>query len=565
MKMKKIKKTIFFRTDGHEEIGMGHLQRCHNLSQAILNTQNDTENYQVHYFIEKKSETTLQKLTGYSSYSIVTKENAAQEMSDYLDQNRLGPSILIADGYHLTKHFFSQLKKNRPSLIKLAFDDAGEKLDYAVDGFINTSITSKLFSYPNKNNILGLDFFPLRNEFQKLKIRERNRVETLLITMGGGDPYLQTERLAKIAGEFPFLKEIQLVLGPLSQPTPTLQKIIASDSRFKLFQAPQNFAELLSQADFVISAGGSTVHELLFLKIPFAALILSSDQATVLQALESSGFKGNLGNYKLSSDEEISMILESLLKTPVTLLSTQIDGQGSKRLKDKVLEIHHHYFQDKFSTEAVVTEYARSSQATDHFEKVKWGSPEGMLNAFHLGQKVINWNEVKNWLDIGSGTGDFLLEVEKKQTIASFHGLDLSPELLAVAKGRAYQTTNLHFHLQDFLYPLEKNHTTFDLVTSIGVLQKCGLPLQTAVARLAEWVKSGGQLFITTKNADWSEFKKEGFVPYSGHHWFSLLELETAFLEAGLDIVQFAGWEPRSNTIVGRNESHTVFILATRK
>lgn len=560
--MIKNKSIIFFRTDGHEEIGMGHLQRCHNLSSALIKTGE----FDVHYFIEEKTINTLEKIKGYTSYSVVSNENAASEVCTYLDQHQLAPSVLVTDGYHLKNNFYQHLKQHRPSLVKLAFDDTGEKLSFEVDGFINTSITAKFINYPSKENILGLDFFPLRGEFKDLKVKARKSMESLLITMGGGDPYVQTERLARIAAKFSFLKEIHLVLGPLTRPTSSLVSLIQSDSRFKLHQAPTNFAELLNQVDFVISAGGSTVHELLFLQVPFATLILSPDQATVLKALENAGFKGNLGQYQQSSDEVIFQKLGELLKTPTTLISKncQVDGEGITRFCHKVMQMYQMYFSDTFSTSEVVAEYQECSRAQENFEKVKWGSKEGMMNAFTLGLQTIEWDKVEHWLDIGSGTGDFLLEVEKKHVLKSFHGIDLSSELLNFAKSRKYQTGEAHFHLHDFLFPA-KELTQFDLVTSIGVLQKCGLPLKTAVARLAEWVKPGGQIFVTTKNADWEEFKKEGIVPYSGHHWFSLLELEAAFQYAGLELVQFSGWEPRSNKIVSKTAGHTVYLLAVKK
>jgi 2-polyprenyl-3-methyl-5-hydroxy-6-metoxy-1,4-benzoquinol methylase len=134
--------------------------------------------------------------------------------------------------------------------------------------------------------------------------------------------------------------------------------------------------------------------------------------------------------------------------------------------------------------------------------------------------------------------------------------------MIEYASSKNLKTKNLHFDCKNFLNIRDQFH----LVTAIGVLQKCGISLDLSICKMASLLKPHGQLFITTKNLDWSEFKRDHIHPEQGHKWFTRKELEDAFKLAQLKIIECDGFLPRQDG--GRckyDESHSIFILAKKE
>lgn len=115
--------------------------------------------------------------------------------------------------------------------------------------------------------------------------------------------------------------------------------------------------------------------------------------------------------------------------------------------------------------------------------------------------KVLSWSKVPvnvdtKILDIGCGTGDLLIEFAKKG--ASTTGIDISNEVLLKAQHKAYKekvnATLIPVKVEEMSFPAN----TFDLVTSITVLQHITdkNKFLTAIKKLVEVTKPGGHILI---------------------------------------------------------------------
>jgi SAM-dependent methyltransferase len=94
-------------------------------------------------------------------------------------------------------------------------------------------------------------------------------------------------------------------------------------------------------------------------------------------------------------------------------------------------------------------------------------------------------------LDLGCGTGELsrLLAKRADRVVA----IDLSPNSIAIAKGRSQQHTNIDFQVADILrweFPVNQ----FDAIVSISTLHH--LPLEVLLPRLQAALKPGGKLLI---------------------------------------------------------------------
>ncbi|MBW4669333.1 MAG: class I SAM-dependent methyltransferase [Cyanomargarita calcarea GSE-NOS-MK-12-04C] len=99
--------------------------------------------------------------------------------------------------------------------------------------------------------------------------------------------------------------------------------------------------------------------------------------------------------------------------------------------------------------------------------------------------------QYKTVLDIGCGTGEFsrLLANRVERVIA----IDLSPNMIEVAKQRSSQFSNIDFQVADVLqwqFPSEK----FDAVVSIATFHH--LPIESLLSSLKAALKPGGRLVI---------------------------------------------------------------------
>ncbi|MBE9052573.1 methyltransferase domain-containing protein [Nostocales cyanobacterium LEGE 11386] len=100
-------------------------------------------------------------------------------------------------------------------------------------------------------------------------------------------------------------------------------------------------------------------------------------------------------------------------------------------------------------------------------------------------------NKCKTVLDIGCGTGEFARRLAQcaDQVIA----IDLSPNMIEVAKQRSAQYTNINFQVADVLqweFPVEQ----FDAIASIATVHH--LSLEKLLPHLKAALKPGGKLII---------------------------------------------------------------------
>lgn len=563
---------IFIRVDGSGDIGLGHLMRC----RAIADSLASYPSLEIKFIISSLTERDAATLPEDCVYSLLSSDGnkkEALELGKIMSQQKV--DLLITDSYFLSDRFYVTLKAQNPVVPVIAIDDFGEKADMLLSGFISFGLSADRSLYPSnllKYSAIGPEYFPLRREF--LLARSKNGqhgkpVKRVLVTMGGSDPENQTVRIAALLKRLRSLEIIDVLLGPAYTSREEIIKITSDDNRFVLHQSPSDVALIMEKADLAITGGGTTCNELVYLGVPVAVLVLAENQERMAAAVERFGCGRSLGYFRAVSDDSLFQAIKDIINAPSSLAAMSdrgrkiIDGRGGERLAEYINNFMDEYHTDRYKTSDVLVEYESSASLSTEFEKVKWGSENGMLNRFHLAINIINWHEVEKWLDVGSGTGAFLEEVEKHFTMKRFVGLDISPSMTKFAASKVYKTKNCKFICQSFMCDLEDD---FDLVTCIGVLHKCGVSLRKAVARLSELTRPGGQIFATTKNLDWNKFKKAGYEPYPGHHWFRSAEIQNAFMEAGLAIVKMEGFEPRERYVTcSPEESHSLYILARKK
>lgn len=94
-------------------------------------------------------------------------------------------------------------------------------------------------------------------------------------------------------------------------------------------------------------------------------------------------------------------------------------------------------------------------------------------------------------LDIGCGTGEFLRLLSKR--FEKVTAIDLSPNMIQVAKQRSQQFPNIDFQVADVMQ-WEPTAEQFDVIVSIATLHH--LPVESLLPDLKAALKPGGKLII---------------------------------------------------------------------
>lgn len=215
----------------------------------------------------------------------------------------------------------------------------------------------------------------------------------------------------------------------------------------------------------------------------------------------------------------------------------------------------------KYSLSEIEAEYNLAAKHNCEFKKVKWASHEKMINRFYLAMKELSFNISSSWLDVGCGTGAFQALVGTNFPHIRSLAIDISQELINFVKTRK-DMMGVEFMLIDFMSLKDRQ---FDLITSIGVLQKTTFSVKEFFQQTYNLLAPGGRVFVDTKHINWKMFHKPNFSPEPSHQWFNLDKLIKSAQRSGLEVDRYGGFLPEEGKVVPPEDSHTIFLIARKR
>lgn len=330
--------SLGIRVDASNELGLGHLYRCHALSTDLI--------FSKIFFFSKTKELVEHSFS--NEHVIAIPENASldEEFLIFKSQQKISKiDILLFDLFIYPEGYFQKFQAlgvPTVSLHELETTNIGTTL------MINCNAFSGYHAIPpTPHQCFGPEYAILRKEILK-KPRQRNlaKVQKVLITMGGTDPGRITikvlKALQKVREDLIFLIHI----GPSFKYRDELVDFRPSlDSRFHLMENIEELSDLMAEADLAISAGGNTMYELCFLGIPTLVISQGLHQLEFANQLASEGGVMSLGLHSDVDEINIQNNFNKLLKNIKTrkVLSTNakkiVDGLGRQRILDKMLTL----------------------------------------------------------------------------------------------------------------------------------------------------------------------------------------------------------------------------------
>ena len=388
---------VYIRTDGNSKIATGHLVRCLCIAQAL-----EKLGQQVCFLVSDETSSQLLKELSHTLFDRVTfsfeikilnsavfdhlelemeeLQNLLRNTKSSFDRNKYPandivatkdtdfsqvipkPTILV-DSYYVTKDYLQALK----SVAYVAYMDDLRAFDYDVDLVINYDVIplTKEKEYKKaytkaKICLLGAQYTPLREQFQNQKVILRDKIQNVLITAGGSDPYHFSESLSSFLLEENLDIHIHIVVGKLYDNVSTLEALSKEDSRIHLHHNIKDMASLMKKCDYAVSAAGTTLYELCALGIPAISFTFADNQMIMAKTFEETGavpYAGDIRNTCVSDSTfdtnavtenvytNIIKPLKSMLQNypkrieQQQIMLQQTDGNGATKIAQAILDL----------------------------------------------------------------------------------------------------------------------------------------------------------------------------------------------------------------------------------
>ena len=371
---------IYIRTDGNSKIATGHLVRCLCIAQALESLGksacflvSDEDSFSLLKDLSASVfsgytfsfDVKILKTACYDNMELELEELAVlltsadptlttQDTSQTANSAFLKP-IFFVDSYFVTEDYFSSLNK----FAKVAYMDDLRAFDYKVDLLVNYDVIPPArekeyhLSYTNAGiSLLGAGYTPLRSQFQNQDITLRNKIENILITTGGSDPYDFTLTLSDYLLSLELDMELHVVVGRLFKNTVILEELARHYPSLHLHYNVSDMASLMKQCDYAVSAAGTTLYELCALGIPAVSISMADNQIPMSKTFAEVDVVPYMGDIRVQKNEDMYFILHKISNHLISLCEDSskahlqhnkmrrlIDGNGAIKIAEELCKL----------------------------------------------------------------------------------------------------------------------------------------------------------------------------------------------------------------------------------
>lgn len=342
---------IYFRTDGNEEIAIGHVMRCLSIaracrdlhaeicflvsdekSMAILKERFDHPNefsVQCLHSNYKDPESEL------SSLQSILKNSSSAAHQVYAP-------VLFIDSYFVTETYLSELRK----FYHVAYIDDMLLFDYPVDLIINYDMDYEPACYHKAGRkLLGAAYTPLREQFQNIFYEVRPNVQNILISTGGTDAYNVACSFLKCVPKNEC--HYHVITSRLNTHFQELMQLASIYPTIHIHENVSNMAALMCKCDLALSAGGTTLCELCAVGVPTISFVTADNQLGAVETFSAKGIIPYAGDVRSSLENVIHTVKRFLAENSASYelrkknsktMRYYIDGSGASRIAAELMQ-----------------------------------------------------------------------------------------------------------------------------------------------------------------------------------------------------------------------------------
>lgn len=350
---------IAIRVDASNEIGSGHFMRCLTLADG-LKDQGAQVCFVSRYLPEhlaailvKKNHDLIELVDGYgqesngklahSHWLSTSLETDAQECIRLLSGQSW--DWLVVDHYALDARWELALRQVVGKI--LVIDDLADRQHFAevlLDQNLYPDMAQRYAGLLSSccRALLGPSYALLRREFVEARSSTYPRtagIRKIFVFFGGSDFTNETEKsLTAIAAlNMPDVL-VDVVVGAGNSHQKSIEKFCTSIPGTRFHFQVDNMAQLMSQADLALGAGGSTTWERCALGLPALVISVADNQIAIADGGDRAGAHRHLGQSKNVSAAQLTTAIEEFTYEPGILekmsrsASALVDARGCERV-----------------------------------------------------------------------------------------------------------------------------------------------------------------------------------------------------------------------------------------
>lgn len=319
---------IIIRTLGGKGIGYGHFYRCISLAEAIKIVD---KNIDITFIINQD----LKDLVDNTEFNFIVSDNLNEDNKKI---NRLNMDLFIFDSYLGDNEYLKKMKEKTKFML---IDDNNEIYDTSIPDIIyNGNIHAEKLGYMDSKNqlkLLGPKFLIMKEEYWNSSLNKVSSKDGILITTGGTDEYgISLEILRQIKN---IDSKIRVVIGPGYKDN-YIRKIedIVNDN-IELIYKPNSLKDYLLYSKIVITAGGSTIYEVLSQKSIPIIFSIADNQDMICREFINMGVE-YLGKYPEINYSVLERKIRGLQEKEINeedRIYHLVDGNGAKLVASRIL------------------------------------------------------------------------------------------------------------------------------------------------------------------------------------------------------------------------------------
>ena len=349
-------KSICFRVDASNSIGMGHLMEC--IALTVFFSQKKNNSFSIEFIINDFPP--LKKILSDYHVQVRTLGAVANEEEELHNLGKLlqdrKPDILICNLLNRSTIYYQKIRSLAHHTAVILDDEIS--CEIPADIVINFSILQDPGFYsalkPVKTQYcIGPAFMPLSDQFQNRWSLSRDIpavCTNIFINQGGSDPYGLTLKIIRSLELLDLNQTIYVIMGDAitdlhRQELLAIQKVLKNRYIFEWGVSHKRMLEVMEKCDLAITAAGNTLYELAIFGIPSIIICHHERHNAVAEAFAQRGAAINLGIGISLDEQKIAESVRELLENQSIrcALSREakkiVDGKGSGRIDEVVNRI----------------------------------------------------------------------------------------------------------------------------------------------------------------------------------------------------------------------------------
>src|SRR3989344_5606204 len=314
-----------FRVDGSSKLGMGDVF-------SMLNLAEELKYFNILFIVKYDMAVNKLKEFGYNVEKIPENISLEEEFEIIKEINdKFKADIIITELFKENyQEYYERLSKISKTLIIDLFGD----IEVYADILLNWDLLVEDPRYikKNKNTIycVGPEYTLLKGKIGKcynMNKLIKNKVENVLITMGGADPRNLTPRIINALSDFNDIK-FNVVIGPAFTNRNEINETLEnSDLNYSLVENMNDLSEIMYDSDLVICAGGLTSFELCAIGTPFIGISNIGWEDNRLRRMEEKGICKYSGGLEEFDEKRLHNIFKDLINNKKERENMSLNGK----------------------------------------------------------------------------------------------------------------------------------------------------------------------------------------------------------------------------------------------